>query len=133
MHFDLIVSNDSVPSYDVHRKTTFFRAASGNPLSLAQFSMICNWNLGKYCSNVALLYANWINKLTLSVSPKKILENMPFYTELTLPPPLSLTDRIFKYDNNYYSVSWILKRKQKVLFHFIFIIKIFYLLKIKVT
>ena len=58
MQFDFFVSNDSVASYDVHRKTTFFRGASGDLLSLAQFSIFCNGNLGKHCSNVALLYAN---------------------------------------------------------------------------
>ena len=41
----------------------------------------------KYYSNVALLYGNRPNKLTISVSPKKILKNMPFFTELTSPPP----------------------------------------------
>ena len=76
MHSDFFVPNDSVASYDVHRKTTFFRGASGDLLSLAQFSIFCNENLGKYCSNVALLYGNWLNKLTLSVSPKKILKNI---------------------------------------------------------
>ena len=80
------VSDDSVASYDVHRKATFFRGASGDSLSLAQFLIFCNENLGKYCSNIALLYGNWLNKLTLSVSPKKILKNMPFFTEITLLP-----------------------------------------------
>ena len=55
MHFDFYVSNDSVAIYDVHRKTTFFRGASGDLLSLAQFSIFCNENLGKYCSNVVVL------------------------------------------------------------------------------
>ena len=87
MHFDFFVSNDSVASYDVHIKTTFFRGASGDLLSLAWFSIFCNENPGKYCSNVALLYGNRLNKLTLSVSPRKILKNMLFFTELTLPPP----------------------------------------------
>ena len=73
MHFDFFVSNYSVASYDVHRKATFFRGASGDLLSLAQFSVFCNENLGKYCSNVALLYGHWLNELILSVSPKKIL------------------------------------------------------------
>ena len=58
MHFDFFVSDDSVASYDVHRKTTFFRGASGDSLSLAQFSIFCNENLGKYCLNVAFLYGN---------------------------------------------------------------------------
>ena len=70
MHFDFFVSNDSVASYDVHRKTTFFRGAFGDLLSLAQFSIFCNQNLGKYFSNVTLLYENWLNELTLSISPK---------------------------------------------------------------
>ena len=86
MHFDFFVSDDSVASCDVHRKTTFFRGASGDSLSLAQFAIFCNINLGKYGSNVALLYGNWMNELTLSVSPKKILKNMPFFTEVTLAP-----------------------------------------------
>ena len=64
MHFDFFISDDSVASYDVHRKTTFFRGASGNSLSLAQFSIFYNENLGKYCSNVAFLYGNWLNILT---------------------------------------------------------------------
>ena len=76
MRFDFFVSNDSVASYDVHHKTTFFRAASGDLLSLAQFSIFCNEDLGKYCSNVALLYGNWLNELTLSVSLKKMLKNI---------------------------------------------------------
>ena len=58
MHFDFFVSNGSVASYDVHHKTTFFRGASGDLLSLTQFSIFCNENLGKYRSNVALLYGN---------------------------------------------------------------------------
>ena len=58
MHFDFFVSNDSIASYDVHRKTTFFRGASEDSLSLAQFSIFCNENFGQYCSNVALLYGN---------------------------------------------------------------------------
>ena len=58
MHFDFFVSNDSVASYDVHHKTTFFRGASGELLSLAQFSIFCNENFGKYCLNVALLYTH---------------------------------------------------------------------------
>ena len=58
MHFDFFVTDDSVASYDVHGKTTFFRGASGDSLSLAQFSIFCNENLGKYYSNVALLYEN---------------------------------------------------------------------------
>ena len=58
MHFDFFVSNDSVVSYDVHGKTTFFRSASGDLLSLAQFSVFSNENLGKYFSNVALLCGN---------------------------------------------------------------------------
>ena len=61
MHFDFFVSNDSVANYDVH--------------------------LGKYCSNAALLYGNWLNELTLSVSQKKILKNMPFFTESPPTPP----------------------------------------------
>ena len=87
MHFDFFVSNDSVASYSVHRKTTFFRGASGDLLSLAQFSIFCNENLDKYCANVALLYKNWLNELTLSVSPKKILKNMPFFHRIPPPPP----------------------------------------------
>ena len=79
MHFDFFVSNDSVASYDVHRKTTFFQGTSGDLLSLAQFSIFCDENLGKYFSNVALLYGNWLNELTLSVSSKKILKNMPCF------------------------------------------------------
>ena len=58
MHFYFFVSKDSVTSYDVHRKTTFFQGASGDLPSLAQFSIFCNENLGKYCSNVTLLYGN---------------------------------------------------------------------------
>ena len=58
MHFDFLVSDDSVASYDVNRKTTFFRDASGDSLSHAQFSIFCNENSGKYYSNVALLYVN---------------------------------------------------------------------------
>ena len=58
MHFDFFVSDDSVASYDVHRKRTFFRGASGDSLSLAQFSIFRIKNLGKYRSNVALLYEN---------------------------------------------------------------------------
>ena len=58
MRFDFFVSNDSVASYDVHRKTTFFRGASRDLLPLAQFVIFCNENLDKYCSNVALLYEN---------------------------------------------------------------------------
>ena len=74
MHFDFCVSDDSVASYDVQHKTIFFLGASGDSLSLAQFSIFCNENLGKYCSNVALLYGNLLNRLTLSVSPKKFLK-----------------------------------------------------------
>ena len=81
------VSNDSVASYDIHRKTTFFRGASGDLLSLAQFSIFCNQNVGKHCSNVALLNRNWLNELTLSVSSKKILKKMPFFHWIYLPPP----------------------------------------------
>ena len=79
MHFDFFVSNDSVASYDVHRKTTFFQGTSGDLLSLAQFSIFCDENLGKYFSNVALLYGNCLNELTLSVSAKKFLKNMPCF------------------------------------------------------
>ena len=86
MHFDLFVSDDSVASYDVHRKTTFFWSASGDSLSLAQSSIYCNGNLGEYCLNVALLYGNWLNKLTLSASPKKILKNIPFFHRINLTP-----------------------------------------------
>ena len=96
MDFDFLFSNDSVASHDVHCKTTFFRGASGDLLSLAQFSIFCNENLGKYCSNVALLYGNWLNELTLSVSPKTILKNMrdralkvPAYG-LCIPEPFKL-------------------------------------------
>ena len=74
MHFYFFVSDASIASYDVHRKTTFFRGASGDSLSLAQFSIFCNENLGKYCPNVALLYGNSMNKVTLSVSPKEIFK-----------------------------------------------------------
>ena len=92
MYLDFFVSDDSVAGYDVHRKTTFFRGASGASLPFAQFSIFCNKNLGKYCSNVTLLYGNWLNKLTLSLSPKKILKHMPFFhwINLTPPPPLRL-------------------------------------------
>ena len=47
MQFDFFVLDDPVASYDIHRKTTFFRGASGDSLSLAQFSIFCNENLGK--------------------------------------------------------------------------------------
>ena len=59
-------------------QNNFFWGASGDLLALSQFSIFCNEKLDKYCSNVALLYGNWLNKLTLSVSPKKILKNMPW-------------------------------------------------------
>ena len=74
-------------------QNNFFRGASGDSLSLVSFSIFCNKNLEKYCSNVVLLYGNWLNELTLFVLPKKILKNMPFFTELTLspPPPLIIT------------------------------------------
>ena len=64
------------------QKTTCFQGTSEDSLSLAQFSIFCNENLGKYCSNVALLYENWLNKLTLTLSPKKTLKTCPFVTEL---------------------------------------------------
>ena len=96
MHFNFFVLDDSVASYDVHRKTTFFRGASGDSLSLAQFSIFCNEKLGKYGSNVASLYGNSLNELTLSISQKKILKNMPFFTELTFPPPPH------NYNNNFF-------------------------------
>ena len=88
MDFDSFVSDDSVASYDIHRETTFFRGASGDSLSVAQFSIFCNENLGIYCSNVALLHGNRLNKLTLSISPKNSLKTFLFFTQLTLPPPL---------------------------------------------
>ena len=56
MHLDFFISNDSVASYDLHRKTTFFRGASVDSLSFTKFSIFFNENLGKYCSNVALSY-----------------------------------------------------------------------------
>ena len=58
MHFDFFISDDSVVNYNVHHKTTFFRGASGDSMSLTQFSIFCNENLEKYCPNVALLYGN---------------------------------------------------------------------------
>ena len=79
MHFDFFVSEFFVASYDVHRETTFFRGASGDSLSLAQFSIFCNENLGKYYSNIALLYGNRLNKLTLPVSQKKFLKTCLFF------------------------------------------------------
>ena len=87
MHFDFFVLDDSVATYDVHRKTTFFRGASVDSLSLAQFSIFCNENSEKYSSNVAL-YENSLNKLTLSVFPKKFLKTCLFHRiNLTPPPP----------------------------------------------
>ena len=97
MHFDFFVSDDSVATYDAHRKTIFFRAAFGDLLSLAQFPILCNENLGKYCLNVALLYGNWLNELTLSVSPKKFLKNMPLFTEFPPPPPPLPPNEGFKF------------------------------------
>ena len=37
MRFDFFVSDDSVASYDVHRKKIFFRSASADSLLLTQF------------------------------------------------------------------------------------------------
>ena len=54
MNFDIFVSDDSVANCDVYRKTTFFRGDSGDSLSLTQFSIFCNENSGKYCSNVVV-------------------------------------------------------------------------------
>ena len=58
MQYDFFVSNDSVVSYDVHRNTIFFRGASGDLLSLAQFSIFCNENLGKYFKHQFLILPN---------------------------------------------------------------------------
>ena len=77
-------------------KQLFFRGASRDSLSLAQFSIFCNVNLGKYCSNVALLYANWLNKLTLSVSAKKFLKTCFFHRIKPPPPPPPLPNAITK-------------------------------------
>lgn len=88
MHFDFFVSDDLAASYDGHRKTTFSRGASGDSLSLAQFLIFCNENLGEYCSNVTLSCMDRLNKLTPSVLPKKNLENMPFFYRINLTPPL---------------------------------------------
>ena len=66
MHFDFFVSNDFVARWCT-LQNNFFWGASGDLLSLAQFSIFCNENLGKYCSNVALLYGNWLNEQTLSI------------------------------------------------------------------
>ena len=42
---------------------------------------------GKYCSNVALLYVNWLNKLTLPVSRKKFFKTNLFSPNKPPPPP----------------------------------------------
>lgn len=88
MHFDFFVSDDLVASYDEHRKATFSRGASGDSLSVAQFLIFCNENLGKYCSNVTLSYMDCLNKLTPSVLPKKNLKIMLFFYRINLIPPL---------------------------------------------
>ena len=75
-------------SYAVHRNVTFFLSVCDDFLSMADFCIIINENFTEYSSNVVLSYTSYINKYILTVSSKKIIVNMLFYSELTLPPPL---------------------------------------------
>ena len=62
-------------------------------MSVAHFWIITNENCTEYSSNVILLYTNYINKYILTVSPKKIIVNMLFYSE---PPPSLLKQPEFR-------------------------------------
>ena len=57
-------------------------------LSMAHFFIIINENFTEYSSNVTLLCTNYINKYILTVSSKKIIENMLFLYGINLKPPL---------------------------------------------
>ena len=74
-------------SYAVHRNETFFLDVCEDSLSMAHFFIIIHENFTEYSSNVTLLCTNYINKYILTVSSKKIIENMLFLYRIKLTHP----------------------------------------------
>ena len=53
---------------------------------MAQFFTIINENSTEHSSNVSSVCTNYRNKYILTVSSKKIIENMLFLYRINLPP-----------------------------------------------
>ena len=66
-------------SYAVHRNETFFWDVCEDSLSIARLFTIINEDFTEYSLNVTLLCTNYRNKYILTVSSKKIMENMFFF------------------------------------------------------
>ena len=54
---------------------------------MAHLFIIINENFTEYSLNVTLLSANYRNEYILTVSSKKIIENMIFFCRINLAPP----------------------------------------------
>ena len=74
-------------SYAVHRNENFFLDVCEDSLSMANLFIIINENFTEYSLNVTLFFISYRNKYILTVSSKKIIANILFYIELTLPRP----------------------------------------------
>ena len=74
-------------SYAVHRNETFFLDVCEDSVSMAHLFVIIDENFTEYSSNVTSLCTNYRNEYILTVSSKKMIENVLFSVELTLPPP----------------------------------------------
>ena len=74
-------------SYAVHRNETFFLDVCEDSLLMTQFFIIINKNITEYSSNITLLCTNYRIKYILTVSSKKIIENMHFLYRINLTPP----------------------------------------------
>ena len=65
-------------SYAVHCNEIFFWDVCEDSLSMAHLFIIINENFTEYSSNVSILFTNYRNEYILTVSSKKIIENMLF-------------------------------------------------------
>ena len=74
-------------SYADHRNENFFLDVCEDSLSMANLFIIINENFTEYSLNVTLFFISYRNKYILTVSSKKIIANILFYIELTLPRP----------------------------------------------
>ena len=76
-------------SYAVHGNETFCLDVCEDSLSMAHLFIIINENFTEYSLSVTLLCTNYRNKLILTVSSKKIIENILFFYRINLTPPPS--------------------------------------------
>ena len=74
-------------SYAVHGNETFFLDVCEDSLSMAHLFIIINENFTEYSSNVTSSCTNYRNKYILTVSSKKIIDNMLFFCRINLTPP----------------------------------------------